>query len=203
VQRRHPGEGIGVIGRSLGLATTKLGMDSVTQFADTELGREYGYLYGLNPAGEIFMRAWSFGWRTLEMDQWDVSRARSYLQGFGAWDEDLVTSAMRNMGVWVAVRSEMTEYSAVAVGADRQALSRAMGSGIRAAAEHVAHIDLLAARSMIAELKTISEETQEKVRKLESDVLALRGDGAAAAARGDTAGIVAELNDLIRLAKRQ
>jgi hypothetical protein len=193
-----------VIGKSLGLERADVGMDSVTQFAETDLGREYGYLYGVNPKKEVFMRAWSFGWATLQMEWWNREEAKSYLGSL--WDED---TAARLDTIWVAVKSEMHEYSAVAVGSDREALSRAFSDGVRAAGELISEMDLGEAkreiRALQERLDTFGKsqgEVRSIVERLQKDMQALRDDGAAAVSRGDSAALLQELRAIGDLLKR-
>lgn len=185
-----------VVGRSLGLTRTAAGMESVTQFADTELGREYAYLYGVNEKREVFMRAWSFGWRTLAQEWWTREHAMQFLGTL--WDEEAAAGIEE---VWVAVKSEMHEYSAVPVGADRAALSRAYQEGVRSAGHLMAELDLAAAHREIGALKTFQGTISLRLEKLERDYLALRSDGAAAAAPGNTAELLNELDGLLRIAQ--
>lgn len=189
-----------VIGKCDALTVDARGVNARTQFADTELGREYAYLFGVNPKREVYMRAWSFGWNTLSMRWLTLAEARSLL---GAdWDEETVPAFCRRYDeVWLAERSEMLEYSAVPVGADREALSRAFGGGIRAAGELIAGMDLRDAQAAITELRRdvdLLKCDQKRIGKIEADIMALRGDGSAAAARGDTAGLLAEIESLKR-----
>jgi len=191
-----------VIGRSLGLKRDARGVESVTQFADTELGREYAYLYGVNEEKEIYMRGWSFGWRTLEMAFWSLKQAREFLAE--DWNEDVVSGLMANLDeVWVAKRCEMTEYSAVAVGADREALSRAFGDGVRTAGELITDMDLREATRLVGELRREVDHNNARIRKAERDIQALRGEGASAAARGDSEAIARELRGMVRGVRRE
>lgn len=192
-----------VVGRSLGLARNDVGMASITQFADSELGREWGYLYGLNEAREVYMRAYSFGWAAQETTWWTLSEARNHLGAL--WDEEAVTATVRQQGeVWVCKRSEMHEYSVVEVGADRAALSRALRvDGIRVAGEILMHMDLNEAMRMASEAKTFQGEMSAKLARLEQDIQALRRDGAAAAARGDSAEVLSEIRSLLAQVKAQ
>lgn len=186
-----------VIGRSIALAVNAAGMESVTQFADTELGREYAYLYGVNPQKEVFMRAWSFGWRTLSQVWISEGEAKELLGS--AWDEQAYAASPFER-VWVAQKSEMLEYSAVAVGADRAALSRAYADGNRAAGAAVAQMDFRECSALIELLRddyaNLRDEHARRIRKIEEDLMALRRDGTAAAARGDTAGLLEGLRML-------
>lgn len=183
-----------VIGRSLSLRATANGMESETQFADTELAREYAYLYGVNDAGEVYMRGWSFGWTSQDVEIWPLERARSWL---GAdYDDNLVPGHVKRRGeVWVCRRCVMNEYSAVASPADRMALSRAMGDGIRTAGSMLADMDLDEAMGLIRDLQNTHTEQEKRIAKLEQDIKALRGDDAAAATRGDSAAVLKELRE--------
>lgn len=184
-----------VIGRSLGLSATRDGMESMTQFADTDLGREYAYLYGVNEKREVYMRGWSFGWTTVEMDWLPLAQARSWL---GAdWDDDLVPPAVRSTGeVWLARKTILNEYSAVPVGADRAALSRAWTEGVRLAGGLIADLELRDATTLLKTLQEQTETDRARLAKIEAEIQALRRDGAAAAARGDSAELVAEIRAL-------
>ena len=189
-----------VVGRCVAMKTDARGMVCQTQFAETDLGREAAYLYGVNPKREVFMRAWSFGWNNLSMRWLTLAEARTLL---GAdWDEETVPAFCRRYDeVWIAERSEMLEYSAVPVGADREALSRAFGGGVRLAGELIAGMDLRDAQAAITELRRdvdLLKCDQKRIGKIEQDIMALRGDGSAAAARGDTAGLLAELEAMKR-----
>lgn len=190
-----------VVGRSLALRTVPLGMESETQFADTELGREIAYLYGVNERKEVYARAWSFGWDSTQVETWTLDRAKDWLGQ--DWDEELVPPAAKRWDeVWVATKSVLNEYSAVAVGADRKALSRAhTEQGIRLAGELVAEIDLGEASRKLAELERTQGLAEERILRLERDIQALRSDGASAAARRDSEAIAAELRELCAVAQ--
>jgi hypothetical protein len=198
VQALH-GEGMSrnspVIGRSLGLSLIPSGMESVTQFADTELGREYAYLYGVNENGEVYMRAWSFGWRSIERAYWTIDEARTYLGDL--WDQEILSVFDQRMNeVWVSVRSEMFEYSAVAVGSDRNALTRAFNDGVRTAGDILQRLDLGEANQILRTLQTRFTGFESRVNKIEKDLQALMRNGSAAALDGDSAGILDELKQI-------
>jgi len=188
-----------VVGRSLGLTPSATGMESVTQFADDPdgLGRQIAYLYGVNEENEVYSRGWSFAWKTLEREWWSLSQARDYLGD--AYDEDLVPDeALESGQIWVVARCAMNEYSAVPLGADRKALSRAYSDkGIRLAGEIIARMDLESATREVADLKTQSEVDRKRLDKLEQDILALSRDGASAAARGDTDAVRSALEEML------
>ena len=191
-----------VIGRSLGLTTDDDGIESVTQFAETDLGREYAYLYGLSEKGEIYMRAWSFGWTTLDIQYWTLDRAKQWLGK--DWEPDTIDYLIERWDeVWVAAASEMHEYSAVAVGADRDALSRAFSDGVNAAGEIINGLDLREARAEILRLRGElgRRELVNELRDLHRQIQALSRDGAAAARRGDSAAILQEVRSLARIAR--
>ena len=190
---RDGAQGSPVIGRSLGLEHTPRGMRSVTQFAETDLALEYAYLYGMNDGDEVYMRAWSFGWNNLELEWWSIERTKKWL---GAdWDEEVVDYITRKYDeVWASTRSEMLEYSAVAVGSDREALSRAFGAGVNTAGNLIAQMDLHAARRELARLTGVV--VRQQVESLTRRIQALSRDGAAAARRGDSAGVLAEIRGL-------
>lgn len=183
------------IGRSLGLSVNARGMTAITKFADTELAREWAYLYGVNPEKEVYMRAWSFGWRTLEVDFWDLEQAKRWVGS--EWDDDLIMPWVREFNeVWVATRSLMNEYSPVEIGADRTALSRAHKKNIPLAGRLMARIDLSGAAEELREAKQQIEMYEPRIAKLERDLLALQSDGAAAALRGDTAELIESIRDM-------
>ena len=188
------GAGFPVVGRSLGLKATADGMESVTQFADTPAGRELAYLYGVNDAGEVYARGWSFGWDNVAVETWTLDRALATIP-----DQDPETIpawVRRENAVWVAVKSVMNEYSAVPLGADRKALSRAWSGGVDLAGRMIAALDLNDAQNELAAMRAKMECQQTVIERLERDIQALRRDGTAAAARGDSAEV---LNQVRRL----
>ena len=184
-----------IIGRSLGLRTVEDGFAATTQFADTDLGREYAYLYGVNTEGEVYARAWSFGWTTLSLEWWGLDRAKAWLGDL--WDDDLVPPFVKREGeVWVALRSLMHEYSAVENGADKKSLTRAHEKGIRVAGEILTRINFREAVEELNALKTVVTETSGRMQRLEQSILALSRDGTAAAEPGNTAEVLESLRAL-------
>jgi outer membrane murein-binding lipoprotein Lpp len=184
-----------VAGRALSLVTDRRGLMSRCQFADTELGREWGYLYGLNEERTVYMRAVSFGWSIRKSANWTLDQARDFCGDL--WDDAAVPAWCKHYDeVWVSLESEMHEYSLVEVGADRNALSRALGNGIRAAGEIMTHLDLTAARQEINQFKTENTELGSRMAKLEQDIQALSRDGADAAANGNSSAILTEIRTL-------
>ncbi len=181
-----------VIGRSVALTRDSAGVWSQTQFADTELGREWAYLYGLNDEGEVYMRAWSIGWDDRRVEWLTHAQARAWLGD--DYDDDI---ANRFEAIWLAAESEMTEYSPVAIGADRDALSRAAGKkNIRTAAGILADLDLNQAAHDLATLRASQTEINSRIERLEKSIQALRRDGPAAATRGDSADIANQIHNL-------
>lgn len=187
-----------VIGASLGLEAVPEGLMSATQFADTVRGRELAYLYGVNEKKEVYARGWSFSWTTIEAETWTLDHAREWL---GAdYIDDLVPPwAKRANEVWIALRSLMHEYSTVALGADKTALSRAFRDGNGTAGLMVNELNVKEAREVLAEIQKEREADRARIAKLESDIQALRGEGASAAARGDSEAIANELRDWLRI----
>jgi len=185
-----------VAGRALELVPTADGLDAVTQFADNELGREWGYMYGLNEEGETYMRAFSFGWSTIRLEWWGRDRAMNEL---GKLYDPEVDSYWfdRYDEVWVAAKSEMHEYSVVEVGADRNALKRLwQEQGIRAARDVLTNMDLGEARKEIGQMRAKHDIMESRLRKLEQ-LTATGSDFAAEGARGDAAEVAGELRGLL------
>lgn len=190
-----------VAGRCLSLIRTSIGLDAVTQFADTDLGRDWAYMYGLNPKGEVFMRAFSFGWASIRTEVWTLEQVRQYLGNL--YDEQAVSSDVRRWNeVWVSAESEMHEYSVCEVGADREALSRAFSDGVRTAGDLLAQMDLTEARAEITSLRAQGKEFNERINRIETEMKALARNEAAAADRGNTAAILDQLRSLRETAKR-
>ena len=189
-----------VIGRALAFAVGDRELLSEAQFADTELGREYAYLYGVNPAREVYMRAWSVNVNLLESRP--VGRDEALRLAGDLWDEEVARKmAAEGRSVVYAPRSRMVEYSAVVTGADRHALTRAWTGGVSTAGHILAELDLAEALDQIADLKQSQRNLTSQLEGIENDLQALRRDGAAAAARGDTAEILDLLNGLARSLK--
>lgn len=180
------------IGRAISLDVTAHEVIAVTQFAETELGREYGYLYGLNPNKEVFQRAWSVDAIIFEKGVMSAERAKTLLAV--KIEMDRLPEIVRKSGsVWIGIRSELLSFAAVEVGADRGALSRAFGDGVRLAGEIMARMDFQEATTELAALKQTTTQLDERCARLEKEIEALRSDGAAAAARGDSAAILSEI----------
>lgn len=187
-----------VVGRALNVAVTRDGMEASVQFADTILGRDIAYLYGVNADAATYARGWSFGWDTMERETWTLDEARQWLGS--DYDDDLVPAFVkRHREVWVAKKTMMNEFSAVALGADRKALSRAYSErGIRLAGELVTEMDLGEARRDLAELKKEREADARKIAHLERDVQALLSDDASAARQRDSEAVLREIRDITK-----
>lgn len=189
-----------VIGRNVSLRFLPHEVEAVTQFADTELGREYAYLYGINDKKEVYVRAWSARADIHERVVMQVERARNILGV--AIDMSLLPAAVKKSNsVWVGLRSELTEYSAVPFGADKNALSRAMKDGVSVAGEIILQMDFEEMKESMELLRQENKANKDKLEKFERDMLALSREGAAAAERGDTAIILREIQECVRLMK--
>lgn len=193
-----------VIGRAIEIERGEHELVFEVQFADTELGREYAYLYGLNPEREVFMRAWSGGFRVIASDFLSPDTAKA--QYPAQWDEavfaDLPTYVQAR--IQVVTRSSLTEFSAVGRGADKAALTRALRGGCRAAGDVIAaqeHDDLEAmlARAFAAAYQ--SAPIQRDLEDIRRRVLALEGKGASAALRGDTDELRQAIESLTTIAR--
>jgi hypothetical protein len=102
--------------------------------------------------------------------------------------------------VGVVTACVMNEYSAVPLGADKKALSRAFAdAGNRTAGAWLADLDLSEAAEKIRRLESEQETTKSKLGRLEEDIQALRRDGASAAARGDSDAILEELDGMLAI----
>lgn len=199
------------IGSALDIGVVNRMLVSGVQFADTELGREYAYLYGLNPKKEVYMRAWSLEGPVVESESWGFSQAKNYLGR--DWNETQAAIIQkRSQKIDVVKRMLMKTFSACEVGADAGALTRAYSDGVNVAGEMVARMELGEAqsqitdlRSQLTDLKTSTETTflRMELERITKDTQALGSDGAAAAARGDTAGLLDELRALTKLIKNK
>lgn len=190
------------IGRGLELRTDKRSGEVDVQFADTALGRDYAYLYGVNEKREVYARGWSFGWKDAAVEVWGLARARQELGS--DFDEDTIpTEVMKKRSVWVVTRGVLVEISATPKRADLGALTKAYREcGIREAGTLVQAMNLDEALRLVAELKSERELDRERIARLEQDMAALRGEAPSPAALGDGEGILHEL-EALRDAVRQ
>jgi hypothetical protein len=190
-----------VIANAINLRRGETELLADVQFAKTDEGREWGYLYGVNPEAQAFMRAWSVEGDVLARAQVDWPKART-LAG-NHWDDNLAAKLQKSQRqVNVATGFELSLVAAVSLGADRGALTRAAQDGIRLADELVARMDLRAAGEELAAVKAKLSETDVRIARLEGDIQALRSDGASAAARGNSEAILSEVRDLRRMIGR-
>ena len=184
------------IGRALSIRTSEREGVIDVQFADTELGREYAYLYGVNTERIPYARGWSFGWNDIETTTWGLAQAKRELGD--DFDADLIPEmALKKRAVWVVKRALLKEVSAAPRRADLKALTRAwQDHNIREAANLVHTLQMDEAVETIAELKQERELDQKRIAHLERDVAALRGAASPPAALSDGGDIVRELTAL-------
>jgi polyhydroxyalkanoate synthesis regulator phasin len=170
------------------------------QFADNDLGRQYAYLYGVNPDREAYMRMWSTEVFRIESTGATFEQARRISGKY--WDENIaarVASATRGVRVWT--KTDLAGVSVAALGADRGALTRAANAGVVLAGELVARIDLSEARTEVADLKRMISENSGRIDRIEKQIQALGRDGASAATRGDSEALLKEIRALRALVK--
>ena len=189
-----------VIARAVSIGTESLGLVATVQFADTERGREYAYLYGVNPKKETYMRSWSIDGSILQRSTLSWEQARTWLGSL--WDQNMadLVRARGATSVRMADRFLVRSFAATAVGADRGALTRAANEGCRLAVELGGQIDLDEARRTVEALRaddTGKAATQELLRQIK----ALARDVAEAAHRGDTSALLEEIRNLSVKAK--
>lgn len=159
---------------------------------------DWAYLYGCNPDHRAFLRGWSIEGPIVAKQTVTWEQARKLSGAY--WDEALTNRLRtRQRTVEVATEFELTAIAAVTLGADRNALTRAMGEGVTAAGEVLARMDLDAAGTGLDALKTKLSETDGKIARLEKEIQALRGEGASAAARGDSEAVLNEVREILGL----
>lgn len=189
-----------VIANVLNLKAGAMELIGEIQFARTGDGYDYGYLYGLNPDKQPFMRSWSVEGAVLERKSVNWKQAEALSRPY--FDPILAERLRAKITqVQVATRFELRVVAAVPLGADRSALTRAAQSGMRVAGEILARMDLDAASSELVEMKKKLEETDSRLVRLESEIQALRAEGASAGARRDSEAVLAEvrrLRDVLR-----
>jgi hypothetical protein len=180
-----------VIAAAEDITAGELEISATVRFADTQAGREFASLYGCNEERRAWMRAWSVEVPILEMRRVSWEEAKRLAGPY--WDESLAARLSRLPAVGVGLRSELKSVAVVPVGADRGALTRAAREGNLSAGLCLARLETAQASNELDALKMELVSQRARLDKLEDDLLALRSDGAAAAARGDTAGILNEL----------
>lgn len=183
------------IARCEALGASELEMVALTRFAETQLGEEYAHLYGINPSRTVYMRAWSVTAPLYDVSTMSFEQVRRLLDpGF---DPEMLPAELRKAGrVWVARRSILQEYSAVHLGADKGALSRAMDDGVRLAGEILSDLDLAEAQRDLTVLRERQSEHGKRLDRIEKEIQALRRDGADAARRGDSSAILREIKSI-------
>jgi len=190
------------IGRPVGLEMSEREGVVEIEFADSELGREYAYIYGVNDTRTAYARGWSFGWDPVETTTWGLAQAQREL---GAdYDPDLVPdSVVRKRSVWVTVRGLLREVSATPRRADAKALTRAWEEGgIREAARLAHGLQMAEAGDLIATLREERDTDRRRIVALERDVAALRGAATPPAALGDGGDVVRELEALLAVVRK-
>jgi hypothetical protein len=189
------------IGAALDMEQTDTELTASVQFADTERGRQFARLYGVNESRTACMRAWSIEGAMTETLRADFAAAKRIAGQY--WDEALATRLARRINaVTVAARFEIKLVAAVSTGADRGALTRAArADNLDVAFEAVARMDLDAAADTIAVLQREHSAMREDIARLRQDMQALRGEGASAAARGDSEALLAQCRELLSVAR--
>ena len=192
-----------VIGRAIEMVRTEHELIFTVQFADTELGRDYSYLYGVNPEREVYMRAWSGGFTVLAADLLAAETAMA--QYPAQWDKSVFESLPQyaRQQVEIVRRATLTEFSAVGRGADKAALTRALRDGCRAAGDVLAGQDIDDLQAMLTRALGAAESAS-LVREIDSirrRVQALEGKGASAALQRDSDELrraIEELTQIVR-----
>lgn len=191
-----------VMANALRLESGQMELVAEVQFADTESAREWAYLYGINGEKRAYMRGWSIEAPVLERSAVNWADAKKLAGQY--WDDTLAQRLQAKLSaVAVATSSELRAVAMVPAGADRAALTRAAASGIRAAGEILVRMDFEAASTELAEVKrqmaeyeTMWGETDARLIRLERDIQALRGEGASAAARGNSEATLQAVREL-------
>lgn len=188
------GEAI-AIARALNLTVSDFELTAEVQFADTELGREYAFLFGINPERIPYMRSWSIEGPVLDKRALTWPEARTLSAQY--WDETLAERMRgRCARPMVATRYELSNVAAVALGADRNALTRAAGLGNNAAQDWLARLDLETSSTELEELKRELSETSARLARLEREHKALVGEVASAARQRNAEAVLAEIREL-------
>lgn len=185
-----------VVGRAVELARESTGLVAGVQFAETEAGQEYAYLYGLNPKQEVYMRAWSIHGTVLTQLGMSFAQAKEYLGDM--WDQ-AQADTLRQRGLTSIALVDaflMKSFAAVALGADRQALSRAAAEGVRTAARIGIGMDLAHARAEVDTLRGILAARE--IFDLARQIKALGRDEASAATLGNSDALLSEIRQLTR-----
>lgn len=191
-----------VIGRSIEILPGAHEIIATVQFADTALGRDYAYLYGVNPEKEVYMRAWSAGFNVLESEMLSGNLAQKrYPEQWDSKQFEMLPSWLQDR-IEIDTRTMVTEFSAVARGADRNCLTRAANDGCKTAGELIARVEFDDLREMFASINRMVAVFPEELARLNRRLLAIEGKGASAALDGDTDELRAELCKLTEMARR-
>lgn len=184
------------IGRAVTLTISEREGAADVQFADTELGREYAYIYGVNEDRTAYARGWSFGWEPISTESWGLAKVRRELGP--DYDPDLVpANVIRKRSVWVTTKGLLKEISATPRRADIKALTRAWEQGgIREAARLAHELQLDEATELIASMKHARELDRRRIALLERELAALHGEASPSAVLGDDGELVRELTAL-------
>jgi len=189
------------IGRAIALEKGEREILSEVQFADNELGRGLAYLYGVNEQKEVYMRAWSVAGAMVKRKTWSWEEARAFFGG--RWDANMETM-LRARGydqVLVCTEFSMNEFSAVELGADKEALTRVARNGLEVAGQILTRLNLQDAGECLAQLKKQVEASERNFARLEQEIQALRSEGASAAAQRNSEAVLAELTAMLEVAK--
>ena len=192
------------IGRTLKMHSddVELRGDEV-QFADSDLGRQYAYLYGVNRAREAYMRMWSIEADRIDSSVATFEQARKIAGPY--WNASVAAriqnTNQRAVPVWT--KSALKAVAAADVGADRSALTRAEKAGIALAGEIAARMDLREATTSLEDLRKQISSDGARIARLERQIQALGRDGASAAARGDSEALLEEIRTITRQVKGQ
>jgi hypothetical protein len=192
-----------VIAAARGLLATETEL-TVTelQFADTELGRDFAYLYGVNPKREVFARSWSIEAPIVERMTATWEQARIISGQY--WDQIIADRLMPKMtAVPVVTKSQLNTFAAVPVGADKHALTRASLDGNQAANLLLTNLNLQEAGEYLAAIRKENADMRERVARLETELKALRGEVASAAAQSNSDAVLQELQAMLSAARRQ
>lgn len=181
------------IGVAIALEQSDDAVDAAVQFADTTLGRDYAYIYGVNAERRAYARGWSYGVNIVERETWGLAKAREWLGR--DYDQDLVPdTALKSRSVWVVTRGVLTEISATPKRADLGALTQAYREhGIRAAGEIASELQLSEALELVEDLKRERDMDRKRLDRCERELAALRGEAPSPAALGDGEGVLREL----------
>jgi hypothetical protein len=199
VLAKHDAHGV-AIGRAVDVKHGEHEKEAVVEFADTALGRDYAYLYGVNADAQPYMRGWSVRGPILERTTMSWEEARR--EAGNRWDADLAATVRREQReVRVATAMEVTEFSAIALGADKAALTRAYDAGCETAGALLTRTALADAEREIEVLRLEQRIDREALRTLRGELKALRGEVDSAARRRNSESLLTELRTIATIAR--